>query len=78
MNVLDEVLLTDILKELEKRFDGYVFVGLQHKTKDTEVTFGTFYGGKLQALGLAKYMEDKLSAELQKDFKQVEDNKGGD
>ena len=57
---LSLVLLEDILNELKKRYETYIFCYSNTLDKDTEETAHHFHGGKTACIGLAEQLKHGL------------------
>ncbi len=60
MTDLSLILLEDILNELKKRYEAYIFSYKNSLDKDTEETAHHFHGGKTSCIGLVEQFKHGL------------------
>jgi hypothetical protein len=61
---LSLVSIEDITKELDKRFDGYIFAYVRSLDSGREELNGYYWGGKATAIGLCEHMKYEILGDM--------------
>ena len=58
----------DLIGELKKRFDTFIFHGIQRKTQDIDTYKLDYHGGKATCIGLTEVLKKTVLNEIIEDF----------